>query len=137
MIGPNGAGKTTLINLISGCLRPDSGRILFEGRDVTRLSMPARARSGLVRSFQITSIFPGFTVLENVMLPVLATQGMVSGSGIPVARDAHLLEPALDIVAQVGLTARIDARAGTLGPWRAAAARDSDFPRGSPSLPAA
>ena len=114
VIGPNGAGKTTLINLISGLLRPDSGRILFEGRDVTRLSMPARARSGLVRSFQITSIFPGFTVLENVMLPVLATQGHGFRFWHPVARDARLLEPALDIVAQVGLTARIDARAGTL-----------------------
>src|ERR1700722_525445 len=63
IIGPNGAGKTTLINQISGLTAPDAGRILFAGADITRLAPEARALQGLSRSFQITSILPGFPVL--------------------------------------------------------------------------
>ena len=75
VIGPNGAGKTTLINQISGLLAPDAGRILFAGEDVTALPPHARAARGLARSFQITSILPRFTVLENVALAVQARNG--------------------------------------------------------------
>ncbi len=75
VIGPNGAGKTTLINQISGFVAPESGRILFDGRDVTALPVHARARLGLARSFQITSILPGFSALENVALAVQARSG--------------------------------------------------------------
>jgi branched-chain amino acid transport system ATP-binding protein len=75
VIGPNGAGKTTLINQISGYLRPQSGRIRFDGRDITALPVHARARLGLARSFQITSILPGFSALENVALAVQARSG--------------------------------------------------------------
>ena len=75
MIGPNGAGKTTLINQISGLLAPDAGRILFGGADVTRLPVHARAARGLARSFQITSILPRFSALENVALAVQARAG--------------------------------------------------------------
>jgi len=75
IIGPNGAGKTTLINQISGLTAPDSGRIIFGGRDVTALAAPERAALGLARSFQITSILPGFSVLENVALAVQARSG--------------------------------------------------------------
>src|SRR6188474_2690636 len=75
VIGPNGAGKTTLINQISGLLAPDAGRILFGGEDVTRLPVHARAARGLARSFQITSILPRFSVLENVALAVQARGG--------------------------------------------------------------
>src|SRR4249920_3259964 len=64
VIGPNGAGKTTLINQISGLLSPDAGRIVFDGTDITRLPMSARAALGLARSFQITSILPAFSALE-------------------------------------------------------------------------
>jgi branched-chain amino acid transport system ATP-binding protein len=70
VIGPNGAGKTTLFHLISGLLAPTSGRIRFRGRDVTRLGAPARCRLGISRTFQITSIFPELTVLENVRIAV-------------------------------------------------------------------
>ncbi|HEY0834848.1 MAG TPA: ATP-binding cassette domain-containing protein, partial [Azospirillum sp.] len=70
LIGPNGAGKTTLIGQLTGELAPDSGRILFQGRDVTRLAVHRRARLGLARSFQITSVFPSFTALDNVALAV-------------------------------------------------------------------
>src|SRR6201993_873754 len=68
IIGPNGAGKTTLINQISGLTAPDAGKILFAGTDVTALPAHKRALLGLSRSFQITSILPGFSVLENVSL---------------------------------------------------------------------
>ncbi|SVB58750.1 uncharacterized protein METZ01_LOCUS211604, partial [marine metagenome] len=72
IIGPNGAGKTTLIAQLSGELRPDAGRVRFEGRDITALSTPARSALGLARSFQITSIFPDLTTLDNVALAVQA-----------------------------------------------------------------
>src|SRR5262245_15342759 len=72
IIGPNGAGKTTLINQISGLLPTDGGRILFCGRDITRLPLHARAALHIARSFQITSVLPGFTALENVALAVQA-----------------------------------------------------------------
>src|SRR5262249_35189938 len=75
LIGPNGAGKTTLINQVSGLLAPDAGRILFDGRDITALPMHARAALGLARSFQITSIVPEFSALENVALAAQARAG--------------------------------------------------------------
>jgi branched-chain amino acid transport system ATP-binding protein len=72
VIGPNGAGKTTLIHLLSGALRPSAGTIALDGRDITALAMHRRVRLGLARSYQITSVFPNFTVLENL---ALALQG--------------------------------------------------------------
>ena len=75
LIGPNGAGKTTTINQLSGEMQPDEGRILFEGQDITAFPVDQRARLGLARSYQITSIFPNFTALENVAMAVPSTQG--------------------------------------------------------------
>jgi branched-chain amino acid transport system ATP-binding protein len=75
VIGPNGAGKTTLIHQLSGVLLPDRGRISLRGQNITRASPQARARAGLARSFQITSVLPEFTVLENVALSVQARRG--------------------------------------------------------------
>ena len=74
VIGPNGAGKTTLINQLSGELRSDSGRIEFGSEDVTALGINSRARMGLVRSYQITSVFDEFTVLENATLAALGAR---------------------------------------------------------------
>ncbi|AEB12875.1 Monosaccharide-transporting ATPase [Marinithermus hydrothermalis DSM 14884] len=71
VIGPNGAGKSTLLNLVSGLLRPDAGRILFEGREITRLSPEARAHLGIGRAFQIVQPFPEMTVRENLMVGAL------------------------------------------------------------------
>ena len=75
VIGPNGAGKTTLFHLISGLLAPTSGRVLFRGDDVTALPAPARCRLGISRTFQITSIFPELSVLENVRIAVQLRAG--------------------------------------------------------------
>ncbi len=101
IIGPNGAGKTTLIHQISGTLRPDRGTIRFAGQDVTALPFERRARLGLARSFQITSIVPGFTALENVALAVQARSGSSFRFLRPVAGEAALngeARAALDIV---------------------------------------
>jgi branched-chain amino acid transport system ATP-binding protein len=114
VIGPNGAGKTTLVNLLSGLLKLDAGAITFAGRDITRLSAPARVKAGLVRSFQITSIFSDFTALENVMLPVQAQQGHSFRFWTPVSRDARLTAPARELLERVGLGDRADVRAGNL-----------------------
>jgi branched-chain amino acid transport system ATP-binding protein len=75
VIGPNGAGKTTLFHLVSGLLAPTSGRVLFRGDDVTALSAPGRCRRGISRTFQITSIFPELSVLENVRIAVQLKAG--------------------------------------------------------------
>lgn len=72
IIGPNGAGKTTLFNLLSGNLRPTSGAVLFKGQDITRQPLHRRVHLGIGRSFQITTIFPNLTVLENVRLAAQA-----------------------------------------------------------------
>jgi branched-chain amino acid transport system ATP-binding protein len=114
IIGPNGAGKTTLIHQISGTLRPDAGRVVFAGQDVTGLSLPRRARLGLARSFQITAVLPGFSALENVALAVQARSGSSFRFLRPVAREAALNVPALAVLEQVGLAARSGMAAGAL-----------------------
>ncbi|MBP1724230.1 MAG: high-affinity branched-chain amino acid transporter ATP-binding protein [Deltaproteobacteria bacterium] len=83
IIGPNGAGKTTLFNLITGMFPPDSGQIFFKGEDITRLSAPNIFRRRIVRTFQISSIFPQLTVLKNVQI---AAQGRYRTSNSPWGR---------------------------------------------------
>ena len=76
IIGPNGAGKTTFFNMISGFYRPTSGRIVFNGNDVTNLSPDARVGLGMARTFQITEIFPELSVRDNLRIAVEVTQGL-------------------------------------------------------------
>ncbi len=114
VIGPNGAGKTTLINQICGMLHPDAGRIMFCGQDVTSLPVERRARRGLARSFQITSILPGFSVLENVALAVQAKSGSSFRFFGRAAGEEALNAPALAALAQVGLAQRASVAAGEL-----------------------
>ncbi len=76
LVGPNGAGKTTLINMLGGQILPTSGEILFQGQPLGRTTPSWRARAGIGRSFQLTSIIPGFTCLQNVVLAVEARRGM-------------------------------------------------------------
>jgi branched-chain amino acid transport system ATP-binding protein len=114
IIGPNGAGKTTFIGQLAGNLRPDSGRIVFAGEDVTRLPAQRRARKGLARSFQITSIYPEFSALQNVGLAVQAHAGHSFRFWRPARTDAALLDPARRVLDEVGLGARADALAANL-----------------------
>ncbi len=114
VIGPNGAGKTTFVHMLSGFLRPDSGKIKFQGHDITDLSPAARVGRGLARSFQITSVFREFTVLENVVLPVQSRQGHSFRFWRPALNDPTLLEPARALLEEVGLGDRAETVAGHL-----------------------
>ena len=114
IIGPNGAGKTTLIHQISGTLSSDSGHVLFGGEDITRLSMPQRVRRGLARSFQITSILPGFSALENVALAVQARSGSSFRFFGHAAQEKTLNGPAMECLSLVGLGSRAHIPAGLL-----------------------
>ncbi|MBC6443279.1 MAG: ABC transporter ATP-binding protein [Rhodobacteraceae bacterium] len=108
IIGPNGAGKTTLIAQLSGTMLPDIGTVRFNGRDITRLSAHARARLGLTRSFQITSLVPGMTALENVALAAQVQEGHSFRFLRPVARIESLRTAALDQLYAVGLGTRAE-----------------------------
>jgi branched-chain amino acid transport system ATP-binding protein len=114
VIGPNGAGKTTLINQLSGSVRSDAGIITFKSRDITGLSMVDRVRLGLVRSFQITSILDGFSVLENAAMAVQARSGSSFRFFRPAANETALNDEAMRALAQVGLDDRAGRRAGSL-----------------------
>jgi branched-chain amino acid transport system ATP-binding protein len=91
LIGPNGAGKSTLVGLVCGAVRPDAGQVFVFGRDLTRASMQDRVKAGLVRSFQITSLFPRLTVFENVLLAVNEDAGVAGRlwSRVRDLRDQH------------------------------------------------
>jgi branched-chain amino acid transport system ATP-binding protein len=114
LIGPNGAGKTTLINQLTGILMPDSGRVEFNGEDVTYMPTHRRALAGMARSYQITAVFLELTVLENVSLAVQATQGHSFRFWRPILRDHSLVEPALALIDQVGLHDFANARVSEL-----------------------
>ncbi|MEJ8574503.1 ABC transporter ATP-binding protein [Microbaculum marinum] len=114
LIGPNGAGKTTLVNQLSGELKPDHGRVLFDGHDITTLPVHERPHLGLVRSFQITSIFPDFTVLENVALSAQSRTGHSFHFFAPVRRDRVLNRIAGEALAAVGMKAEADRPAHAL-----------------------
>ena len=114
VIGPNGAGKTTLVNQLIGELAPDAGTIEFDGRDVTRLPTWRRALLGLSRSYQITSIFPDFTVLESVALAAQAHDGHSFGVWQPAILEERLTRPAAQALEDVGLGAKMDQLAARL-----------------------
>src|SRR3989442_2867093 len=114
IIGPNGAGKTPLIGQLAGDLRPDAGTTRFAGRDVTSLDAPARSRLGLARSFQITSIFPDFSALDNVALAVQAHSGHSFHFWRPARAERELREPALAVLGGGGPGARADVLAAHL-----------------------
>ena len=114
VIGPNGAGKTTFISQLAGDLRPDAGRIVFAGEDVTELRAPRRARKGLARSFQITSVYHEFSALDNVALAVQARLGHSFRFWRDARRDAALREPARRLLDEVGLGARSEVLAASM-----------------------
>jgi branched-chain amino acid transport system ATP-binding protein len=113
IVGPNGAGKTTLLGQLTGDVRSDAGRIYFGTRDITALPVHRRARLGIGRSFQITSVFPDLTVLENALLAVHAHDGHSFRFWQRALDDARHVATAQALLAQVGLadqSGRIAAR---------------------------
>jgi branched-chain amino acid transport system ATP-binding protein len=114
IIGPNGAGKTTLIHQISGALASDSGQISFAGEDVTRVPMHLRVQAGLARSYQITNIFPRFSVLDNLALAVQARSGSSMRFWRPALSERALFDEARELAQRVGLGPHADKLAGSL-----------------------
>ncbi len=106
LIGPNGAGKTTLMALISGRIAADAGQVIFRGHDITRATVAQRARMGLGRSFQVSSLIPEYSARRNVMLALQARQGHPFRFLHPVLHDRSLTEPARAILSRVGLAER-------------------------------
>ncbi len=109
IIGPNGAGKTTLISQLSGALPPDTGSIMFNGQDITRAPAYGRAKLGITRSFQITSLVKDMSVLDNIALAVQAKQGHSFRFLKPARSIAPLRDEALTHLDAVGLADRADA----------------------------
>jgi branched-chain amino acid transport system ATP-binding protein len=114
IIGPNGAGKTTLINQISGLIQPDAGQIAFGGADITALPLYARAALGIARTFQITSILPNFSALENVALAVQARSGTSMRFFGRADAERALNDEAMIALTDVGLAERARVSAGEL-----------------------
>jgi len=114
VIGPNGAGKTTLFHLLSGNYRPDRGRILFKGKDISAMSPHSINRLGLARSFQITNVFKGLTVLENVRVVVLSRLGVRFNFWSRVDAMEQANQESLEILELIGLTAKKEQMAGQM-----------------------
>jgi branched-chain amino acid transport system ATP-binding protein len=114
LIGPNGAGKTTLVHQLSGALAPDAGTLQFDGDDLGACSLHERVRRGLARSYQLTSIFRGFTALDNLALAVQARSGTSFSFWRPLAQEKALFDEARRIAVEVGLGARVDVLARNL-----------------------
>jgi branched-chain amino acid transport system ATP-binding protein len=113
VIGPNGAGKTTFVSAISGRIRPTSGRVLFKGRDITKLKAWERAGDGIVYTFQITSVFGDLTCHDNVALAV--QRPLMRGLGGRIHLDAESLRASVEAaLARVGLAEETDRVASTL-----------------------
>src|ERR1700682_1583199 len=111
IVGPNGAGKTTYFNLISGQLTATAGEVLPDGRDITRLPAPARTRAGIGRAFQLTNLFPGLSVMENVRLAIQSAAGVHYDMLRPWMRHRDLIERADAVLTRVALAHRRDSAA--------------------------
>jgi branched-chain amino acid transport system ATP-binding protein len=105
MLGPNGAGKTTLFGIITGTIAADSGRMIFDGRDVTRFSPVRRSRLGMARSFQVPQPFGGMTVFENVVVAAACVRNL---------REGEVYQLAAQTLAECDLLDRANQKAGTL-----------------------
>jgi branched-chain amino acid transport system ATP-binding protein len=114
LIGPNGAGKTTLIHQISGSLPSDQGEVLFLDEDITWLKQHQRVAAGLARSYQITSIFRSFSVLDNLALAVQARSGSSFSFWKPVERESVIFREASLVLEEIGLGDKKGSSASTL-----------------------
>jgi branched-chain amino acid transport system ATP-binding protein len=114
IVGPNGAGKTTFFNAISGQVRNATGAVMLDGRDVSRLSASARTRMGLGRAFQLTNLFPGLTVFENLRLVVQRRLRRRARMFVPADRDRAVWRETEAVLSRVGLESRARLHASEL-----------------------
>lgn len=114
IMGPNGAGKTTCFNVLTGLYRPDRGRILFQGEDITGIGPASVARRGISRSFQLMNLFDDFTAAENVAFGLPRTRSRAANGFAAVAADGEARDRAEAILDSVGLAGRADADARDL-----------------------
>jgi branched-chain amino acid transport system ATP-binding protein len=111
LVGSNGAGKTTLVNLISAFLRPDSGQILLDDKDITHASVAERLRAGIARSFQLVNVFDDMTAFDNIALSIFSRQGKTLDLMALAESDEEVQREADDILQQFGLKAKRDVTA--------------------------
>jgi branched-chain amino acid transport system ATP-binding protein len=114
LVGSNGAGKTSLVNLISAHLQPDSGKILFEGNDITHATVSERIKAGIARSFQIVNLFDAMSVFDNVALSIFSRQGKTTHLAALANRDRDVHQETFDVLGQFGLRDKSEALAGGL-----------------------
>ncbi|ERS06322.1 hypothetical protein Q668_21740 [Alcanivorax sp. PN-3] len=114
LIGPNGAGKSTCFNLITKFLSPSSGQIFYRGRDITSLKPAEVAERGMIRSFQISSIFPDLTCAENVEIAIQKREGMSFNFWSPRQTLHQYRDETMDLLYRTGLEQQADARSGSL-----------------------
>ncbi|WP_424930310.1 ABC transporter ATP-binding protein [Amaricoccus tamworthensis] len=106
LIGPNGAGKSTLIGQIAGSILPDSGQVILDGEDISNVSVAGRTRRGLARSFQVSAVIPDFTVLQNGVLAVQGSRGIVYRFFRPALGEGAVVDQARTRIEAVGLADR-------------------------------
>ena len=114
LVGTNGAGKTSLVNLITAYLRPDSGQILFSGRDITHVSVNERIRAGIARSFQIVNLFDDLSAFDNVALAIFSRERKTKNLFSLAEHDISVTDEAIEVLAQFGLDDKAKTRAGGL-----------------------
>ncbi len=114
LVGANGAGKTTLVNLISGLLQADAGRILFHEKDVTAMRPTARIKAGIARSFQLVNLFDQLTALDNIRLAIFSRQGKLRKATVLAEGDEGVRQEALDVLEEFGISAKWNLPAGSL-----------------------
>jgi branched-chain amino acid transport system ATP-binding protein len=114
LVGSNGAGKTTLVNLITGLVPPDEGRIEFAGQDVTALSIFGRIKAGIARSFQLVNLFDALTVLDNVRLAVFSRENKTNQAMRLAERDREAEREAREVIGEFGLADKWNIPAGGL-----------------------
>ena len=114
LVGSNGAGKTSLVNLISAHLTPDSGRILFEDKDITYMTVSERIKAGIARSFQIVNLFDGMSVFDNVSLSVFSRDGKAVKITSLADHDEDVRRETFEVLGQFGLRDKAEILAGGL-----------------------
>jgi branched-chain amino acid transport system ATP-binding protein len=114
LVGPNGAGKTSLINVISALLQAESGKILFQGQDITHASVTERVKAGIARSFQLVNVFDDLSAFDNVALAIFSREGKTMHLGSLAHLDGAVTEEADAILSQFGLASKRDGNARDL-----------------------